>query len=133
MSLDNESFCLYPVYIDATKTQQEGRKYNKTLCVDKPRFKEMSLAFKKLEIECIEEPEKKHPRSYFTNGRFQIKKMYGKKSIVNTLKGVILQLREEIKKEEEKKLKDEENCSANKGYVKNPLGLVPKKKKKGKK
>lgn len=133
----NEFFMLYPVYLDKNKSQAEGRKYSKSLCIDRPNYEEIQMALKSLDIECIEEPTKRHPRDFFNFGRFQIKKMYGKKNIVEGLKQTIQTRRErpvEIKSEQSgSESKAQSFIKTNKGEViENKLNLVARRKEKKK-
>ncbi|KAK6090574.1 hypothetical protein P3W45_000297 [Vairimorpha bombi] len=135
-------YILYPVYIDSTKKMSEGRKYNKDLCIDKPTFLEIYNALKHLEIESIPEQNKKHPRDFFRFGRFKIKKMYGKKNLMEGVKYTISKMRLKSSKNtasstESQPKKAPEYVITNKGEViENKLNLVAKRKikpKKGKK
>lgn len=133
----SEYFMLYPVYIDKNKTQAEGRKYSKSLCIDRPNFTEIQYALKSLDIECVEEPTKRHPRDFFNFGRFKIKKMYGKKNIIEGLKQTIQNARErpvEIKNEQfGDSSRAQSFITTNKGEViENKLNLVPRRKEKKK-
>ncbi|KAF9764704.1 Signal recognition particle SEC65 subunit [Nosema granulosis] len=137
MLAQTEYFTLYPVYIDSSKTQAEGRKYSKSLCIEKPNFLELQWALKHLDIECIEEPTKRHPRDYFNFGRFKIKKMYGKKNIIEGLKQTIESERNrpvEVRSEQPAdSSKAQSFIKTNKGEViENKLNLMPRRKEKKK-
>lgn len=136
--MEGEYFCLYPVYIDSTRSVSEGRKYRRELCVPKPRYQEIKRALEKLEIEHTGEASKRHPRDFFGSGRLHVKKAYGKRFVVEGVSQTIL----ECRKTPETGRGERENKSGhgravhgvvqNGVYVENKLNLVPKKKKKGK-
>lgn len=138
LETESDCFVLYPVYLDKKKTQAQGRKYNKNLCIDYPSYSEMLMALKSLDIECIEEPSKRHPRDFLNFGRFKIKKMYGKKNIIEGLSQTILSLRNQPKTQKVKEQpleteKVESFITSSKGEViENKLNLVPKRKDKKK-
>lgn len=128
----SDTFTIYPVYFDTSKKLTHGRKYPRTSCFTAPRFEEICEALKMLEIEFTGEPAKRHPCDPFNFGRVKVKKIYSKKSVVNGVKSVIdevraKKLRAKVEMESEKSEKEK------KGYIKNEMNLVPKKKVKGKK
>lgn len=130
-------FCLYPVYIDSARSLSDGRKYNKELCISKPKYQEIKNALEKLDIEHIDEPSKKHPRDFFCGGRFRIKKAYGKKFVIEGISQTILESRRTREtgtmSEQKSRGKAVHGIVQNGIYVENKLNLVPKRKKKGKK
>ncbi|KAM0681477.1 hypothetical protein COBT_004129, partial [Conglomerata obtusa] len=103
------------------------RKYPINMCITSPTINEMVESFKVLEIEIIPEYNKRHPRDPFIFGRVKVPKHLNKKSVINGLKVEIEKLR--IKKKEIQESKTE-SVSDRKGYIKNDLNLIPKKKKK---
>lgn len=123
-----EAFTIYPIYLDSTRKLSKGRKYPLNLCIEKPTHDEICMGLKSLEIEFQSEPLKRHPNEPFVYGRIKVKKINSKKFVVAGLKGQIEELRKNKKQVVVNEEKDEK-----KGYIKNELGLVPKKKKKGKK
>jgi signal recognition particle subunit SRP19 len=129
--MESECFCVYPIHLDATRSISKGRKYPKSFCINNPSYSEIVRAMKKLELECIEEPTKKHPREHFVYGRLRIKKMYGKRYVLEGIKHAILNEREDAAKEKKKYVV--ETKKPTKGYIKNEMNLVPRRKKKGKK
>lgn len=142
MNQERDYYILYPVYIDLTKKMSQGRKYNKDLCIEKPSFSEIYNSLKYLEIECIPEQNKRHPKDFFRFGRFKIKKMYGKKNLMEGIKYTIQKMRQKLLKStvnitETVSEKAPEFVTTNKGEViENKLNLVAKRKvkpKKGKK
>lgn len=139
MEEKQDFYCLYPVYIDSTKTIQQGRKFNKRLCVQNPNFAEIYQALNYLEIENIPEALKKHPRDFFRSGRFKINKMYEKKKLIEGLSQIIIENRTK-KSDTSKKtfsepiIKAPEYVTTNKGaIIENKLNLVARKKKDKKK
>jgi signal recognition particle subunit SRP19 len=129
--MDEEYFCIYPVYFDLRRSISGGRKYNRSLCLENPSYRELLDATRKLQLECIEEPTKKHPKEHFMSGRIKIKKIYGKKFVIEGLRQTVLDERKCASRAKEE-MKVEEK-TLNKGYVKNQMNLIPRKKKKGKK
>ena len=137
--MESKHFCLYPVYIDSTRSVSEGRKYKKEFCVPKPRYQEIKHALEKLDIEHVDEPLKKHPRDFFSSGRFQIKKAYGKKFVIEGVGQTILESRSVCSADRTAADHKQGHGKAVHGvvqngvYVENKLNLVAKRKKKGKK
>lgn len=123
-----DSFALYPIYFDIDRPHSKGRKFPLSSCLTKPTFNEICEALKTLEIEFTGEPTKRHPCDPFVYGRVKVNKMYNKKSVVDGIKNVV----EEIRCNK-KVIKAVDDGVDKKGYIKNELNLVPKKKKKGKK
>lgn len=128
-------FCLYPVYIDSTKTLAQGRKFRRELCIPSPRHQEIRAALQMLGIEHIDEPGKKHPRAFFSCGRVQIKREYGKTFAVEGIVHTILEARRAgaEKPEHIPQGRAVHGVVQNGVYVENKLNLMPKKKKKRRK
>jgi signal recognition particle subunit SRP19 len=135
--MEERYFCLYPVDIDSTKTTAGGRKYRRELCVSRPRYQEIKNAIDFLGLEHISEPTKKHPRDFFSAGRFRIKKIYGKKFAIEGIAHTIAGMRDKTIAHEAEKAKAKapvEGGVMHKGrLIENKLNLVPRKKNKGKK
>ncbi|GJJ68142.1 signal recognition particle subunit SRP19 [Entomortierella parvispora] len=65
--------CLYPCYIDGTKTVVEGRRIPKNLaCVKQPWAKDIVEALKELRLSQAFEPGKTHPRDWANRGRVRV-------------------------------------------------------------
>ncbi|KAM0676157.1 signal recognition particle 19kDa [Gurleya vavrai] len=126
----NTHYTIYPIYLDSSRSYKKGRKYPLIACADKPKIEEIINAFKIMEIQIMIEPSKRHPKDPFIFGRIKVPKQYSKKSVLMGLKDEIEKFRRDIKVQLETK---KEIVSEKKGYIKNDLNLVPKKKKKGKK
>lgn len=132
-------YCLYPVYIDSSRTVQKGRKFNRNLCVQNPNFAEIYQALNYLEIENIPEAMKKHPRDFFRSGRFKINKMYGKKKLVEGVSQIIRENRTKKTDTTKKPMVEQigkapEFVKTSKGaIIENKLNLVARKKKDKKK
>lgn len=119
--MSNNEFMLYPIYIDATRTKNEGRKYSKIDAVESPKYSEIKEALQKLNYPYKSEEDKKHPAAQHMPGRFIIaKNNQNRKVIVLSILNILRELR--FKKKEPNATK-----------IPNTLKLVPKKKKKGKK
>ncbi|KAF7682966.1 Signal recognition particle SEC65 subunit [Astathelohania contejeani] len=126
--MEENYFYLYPIFLDSTRKRAQGRKYPLGQCIPNPTFNEINTAIVHLNIECVAEPAKRHPREPLVWGRFKIKKMYDKQYIINGICHTITEVRN--KKSEETKITVNKSGDK-KGYIKNPLNLIPKKKKKG--
>ncbi|KAK5821041.1 SRP19 protein-domain-containing protein [Linnemannia elongata] len=65
--------CLYPCYIDGTKTVAEGRRIPKEkACVKQPWAKDIVEALKELMLSQAFEPGKTHPRDWANRGRVRV-------------------------------------------------------------
>ncbi|KAG0036671.1 signal recognition particle subunit [Gryganskiella cystojenkinii] len=65
--------CLYPCYIDGTKTVAEGRRIaQKLACVKQPWAKDIVEALKELRLSQAFEPGKTHPRDWSNRGRVRV-------------------------------------------------------------
>ncbi|KAJ3130539.1 signal recognition particle subunit [Nowakowskiella sp. JEL0407] len=64
--------CVYPVYIDSTKTMSEGRRVPKDIGISEPVIMFMAEAVRTLQLNCIAEMSKRHPRDPFTFGRLRV-------------------------------------------------------------
>lgn len=128
--MKKDHFCLYPIYINLDRSLSEGRKYRKELCISNPQYKEIENVLKFLGIEHVGEPLKRHPKSFFTYGRFQISKVYGKAFVIEGLIQNIIKLRSQSAYCPPKKTHGPVHGVTQNGvYVENKLNLVPKKKK----
>ncbi|KAI7907259.1 signal recognition particle, SRP19 subunit [Cokeromyces recurvatus] len=63
--------CVYPCYIDADKTVQEGRKISKEKAVKNPHAYHMAVACQKLGFNVVYEG-KRHPRDWANVGRVRV-------------------------------------------------------------
>ncbi|KAG0237253.1 signal recognition particle subunit [Actinomortierella wolfii] len=65
--------CIYPCYIDGTKTMKEGRRIPKEkACKKQPWAKEIVEALKDLRLTPVFEPGKTHPRDWANRGRVRV-------------------------------------------------------------
>eukprot|EP00842_Homolaphlyctis_polyrhiza_P005016 jgi/Hompol1/5515/HPOL_002270-RA len=64
--------CLYPVYIDAAKSWDEGRRVSKSQAAHEPAALFMAEAVNKLGLTAVFEQESRHPRDAFTFGRIRV-------------------------------------------------------------
>ncbi|KAF9897280.1 signal recognition particle subunit [Lobosporangium transversale] len=65
--------CIYPCYIDGTKTVAEGRRISLSkACVKQPWAKDIVEALKELRLSQAFEPGKTHPRDWANRGRVRV-------------------------------------------------------------
>ena len=82
-SLQQRWICIYPVYINSRKTQQEGRKISKSKSVDNPKVNEIKDVLTYHNFNFVVEETKQHPRDSFKDAfckgrvRIQLKKSDG--------------------------------------------------------
>ncbi|KAL0218695.1 hypothetical protein P9112_004348 [Eukaryota sp. TZLM1-RC] len=81
-------YILYPLYFDSTVSRNDGRRFTKDLCVDKPTMDELGQCLKSLSIEYKTELHKRHPRSWDSPGRIIIYPSEGHNSKTNIFKQV---------------------------------------------
>ncbi len=72
--------CLYPVYFDASRTRDEGRRVNKELAVMNPLAKQLADAVTSLGFRCVFEPGKTHPKDWSNPGRVRVRMVEGGKA-----------------------------------------------------
>eukprot|EP01120_Amphizonella_sp_Union-15-10_P008984 TRINITY_DN3319_c0_g1_i2.p1 TRINITY_DN3319_c0_g1~~TRINITY_DN3319_c0_g1_i2.p1 ORF type:complete len:126 (+),score=23.58 TRINITY_DN3319_c0_g1_i2:122-499(+) len=63
----------YPVYINAKKTQSEGRRVSKPKAVDNPTLNDITAALRKLTLQFKEEPNKAYSRDFTLRGRVKVR------------------------------------------------------------
>ncbi|KAI9249661.1 signal recognition particle, SRP19 subunit [Phascolomyces articulosus] len=63
--------CIYPLYIDAGKTQGQGRKVREDIAVKNPHAYHMAIAVQQLGLSVVYEG-KKHPRDWGNPGRVRV-------------------------------------------------------------
>ncbi len=63
---------IYPLYLNAKKTEAEGRRVGKARCVDNPTSNEIAEACKKLNYAAQVELDKNHPRDHLRQGRVRV-------------------------------------------------------------
>ncbi|KAI5820258.1 signal recognition particle, SRP19 subunit [Pyronema omphalodes] len=64
--------CLYPVYFDAQRSRQEGRKVAKGLAVKNPIAREIADACASLGLKAVYEMAKSHPKDWANPGRVKV-------------------------------------------------------------
>jgi len=62
--------CIYPAYLDSTKTIPGGRRLPKAACVANPNITDIAEACKTLGIPCLVE-DKAYPRDWLVRGRLR--------------------------------------------------------------
>ena len=65
--------CLYPVYFDASRTRDEGRRVKKELGVRNPLARQLANAVSSLGLRCVFEPGKTHPKDWSNPGRVRVR------------------------------------------------------------
>ena len=63
--------CIYPAYLDSTKSIPQGRRMAKALCVPEPTIEELVAICKQLRIPYVAE-DKAYPRDWLTRGRLRV-------------------------------------------------------------
>ncbi len=64
--------CLYPIYFDANKTRQEGRRVAVENAVPNPLAREIVDAVQSLGLRTVFEPSKMHPKDWSNPGRVRV-------------------------------------------------------------
>ncbi|KAJ2781705.1 signal recognition particle subunit [Coemansia javaensis] len=64
--------CLYPLYFDRGRSLRDGRRVPSALAVDAPHGRQVSMAAKEAGFSVCYEPNKTHPRDFFTPGRVRV-------------------------------------------------------------
>ncbi|KAJ2553268.1 signal recognition particle subunit [Coemansia sp. RSA 1933] len=64
--------CLYPLYFDKSRSLNKGRKVSAALAIDSPHGRQLSMAVKEVGLNVCYEPNKSHPRDFFTPGRVRV-------------------------------------------------------------
>jgi signal recognition particle subunit SRP19 len=64
--------CLYPIYFDATRTRQEGRRVGKDLGVENPLARTIADAVAQTGLNVVFEPGKIHPKDWANPGRVRV-------------------------------------------------------------
>ena len=86
---------IWPIYLDAEKSLNEGRKISKEYAVPEPRIKEIIKATEKLRYKYYAEEDKAYPGEWYNkSGRVIITTDESKKEILINLSNTIKQMRE---------------------------------------
>lgn len=86
---------IWPIYLDADKTLDEGRKVSMEYAVKEPRIKEIEKATQKLRYKYTAEEDKAYPGEWYNkSGRIIITSDDSKKEILINLSNTIKQMRE---------------------------------------
>ena len=64
--------CLYPIYFDANRSRNEGRRVGKKQSVQNPLAREIVDAVQALDLKVIFEPGKTHPKDWSNPGRVRV-------------------------------------------------------------
>ena len=72
MEIDSSKWLVfYPIYIDSNFSREQGRKSDKDHSCQQPDLTDVFKIIKELQIECIAEPNKRHPADFFSQGRIR--------------------------------------------------------------
>ena len=86
---------IWPIYLDAEKSLNEGRKISKEYAISEPRIKEIVKATQKLKYKYYAEEDKAYPGEWYNkSGRVIISSDDSKKEILINLSNTIKQMRE---------------------------------------
>ena len=86
---------IWPIYLDADKSLNEGRKISKEYAISEPRIKEIEKAAQKLKYKYTLEEDKSYPGEWYNNsGRIIIESDDSKKEILMNLSASIKDIRE---------------------------------------
>ena len=86
---------IWPIYLDAEKSLNEGRKVSKEYAIPDPRIKEIVKATEKLRYKYYAEEDKAYPGEWYNkSGRVIITSDESKKDILINLSNTIKQMRE---------------------------------------
>lgn len=64
--------CIYPIYFDASKTRDEGRRVGKDGAVKNPLARTILEAIARLGLNVVFEPQKIHPKDWSNPGRVRV-------------------------------------------------------------
>lgn len=121
MNQIENTFTIYPIYLDSSLSLGNGRKYGINVCIEKPTFKEIRIALDSLNIVFKEDESKIHPKEQREKGIFIVNNKCDRKEIITKLINFI----------KEARIKKEQNVDKSKS-TNNLLNLRPKSKKKSK-
>ena len=86
---------IWPIYLDADKSLNEGRKISKEYAISEPRIREIIKATQKLRYKYLAEEDKSYPGEWYNkSGRIIITSDESKKEILMNLSNTIKQMRE---------------------------------------
>ena len=86
---------IWPIYLDADKSLNEGRKVSMEYAIREPRIKEIIKATEKLRYKYLAEEDKAYPGEWYNkSGRVIITSDESKKEILINLSNTIKQMRE---------------------------------------
>lgn len=64
--------CLYPIYFDASRSVNGGRRVNADLAVQNPLARTIADAVATLQLRCVFDPSKTHPKDWDNPGRVKV-------------------------------------------------------------
>lgn len=72
MEIDHSRWnVFYPLYIDSNFSREQGRKTLLTHSTKSPNLQDVFKIFRDLGIECLAQPNKRHPADFFSQGRIK--------------------------------------------------------------
>ena len=93
-----DKIVIWPVYIDKTKTRNEGRRISKSLAIQNPSLIEIEKAAKKLGLNPKVEKDKAYPKEWWeVSGRVLIDKVKPKSLLLKDIAEEIRRMRAEGK------------------------------------
>ena len=93
-----DKIVVWPVYIDKTKTRNEGRRISKSLAIQNPSLIEIEKAAKKLGLNPKVEKDKAYPKEWWeVSGRVLIDKVKPKSLLLKDIAEEIRRMRAEGK------------------------------------
>ncbi len=88
---------IWPAYLDATRTRNQGRRVPETLAVDEPTLDEIAEAVRQVGYDAVIERDKAYPRENWTeSGRVLVKDAddAGKSDLLQAVAAYVAALRE---------------------------------------
>lgn len=93
-----DKIVIWPVYIDKTKTRNEGRRISKSLAIQNPSLIEIERAAKKLGLNPTVEKDKAYPKEWWeVSGRVLVDKVKPKSLLLKDIAKEIRRMRAEGK------------------------------------
>lgn len=84
---------IYPAYLDASKSRQEGRRVPRSITVKRPTISEIERALKSLGLKYQLEKDKSYPKCWWEEGRFLVEKIMPKQKLLKILAKELSRLR----------------------------------------
>jgi len=98
-----DKITIWPVYIDASKTRNEGRRLSKDLGVNSPKLSELFEAAVELDLEPESVPEAAYPRTWWDKTGYLLVNKSNKSKLLVELASKISVLRLRVPKQGKRK------------------------------